>query len=204
MLAGVVRRGGDEATANADNRGESALKWHATTILSVRRGGRVAIGGDGQVTLGTQVMKADAVKIRKLLDGQVIVGFAGSAADGFALLERFETKLKDYPNNVPRAATELAKLWRTDRMLRRLEAVLLVVDSRFSLMISGSGDVIQPTDGVLSTGSGGGYALAAARALLAHSDLSASEIVRESLTIAGGIDIYTNTHLTVEELDSAD
>jgi ATP-dependent HslUV protease subunit HslV len=152
--------------------------------------------------LGTQVMKADAVKIRKLLDGQVIVGFAGSAADGFALLERFETKLKDYPNNVPRAATELAKLWRTDRMLRRLEAVLLVVDSRFSLMISGSGDVIQPTDGVLSTGSGGGYALAAARALLAHSDLSASEIVRESLTIAGGIDIYTNTHLTVEELDS--
>ena len=176
------------------------MKWHATTILSVRRGGKVAIGGDGQVTLGTQVMKADAVKIRKLLDGQVIVGFAGSAADGFALLERFETKLKDYPNNVPRAATELAKLWRTDRMLRRLEAVLLVVDSRFSLMLSGSGDVIQPTDGVLATGSGGGYALAAARALLAHSELSASEIVRESLTIAGGIDIYTNTHLTVEEL----
>src|SRR5690349_7775045 len=179
-----------------------SLDWHATTILAVRKGDRVAIGGDGQVTLGTQVMKADAVKIRKLLEGQVIVGFAGSAADGFALLERFETKLKDYPNNIPRAATELAKLWRTDRMLRRLEAVLLVVDSRFSLMISGSGDVIQPTDGVLSTGSGGGYALAAARALLAHSDLSASEIVRESLTIAGGIDIYTNTHLTVEELDS--
>ena len=141
--------------SDADNQGESALKWHATTILSVRRGGKVAIGGDGQVTLGTQVMKADAVKIRKLLDGQVIVGFAGSAADGFALLERFETKLKDYPNNVPRAATELAKLWRTDRMLRRLEAVLLVVDSRFSLMLSGSGDVIQPTDGVLATGSGG-------------------------------------------------
>jgi ATP-dependent HslUV protease, peptidase subunit HslV len=176
------------------------VKWHATTILSVRRGGKVAIGGDGQVTLGTQVMKADAVKIRKLLDGQVIVGFAGSAADGFALLERFETKLKDYPNNVPRAATELAKLWRTDRMLRRLEAVLLVVDARYSLLVSGSGDVIQPTDGVLSTGSGGGYALAAARALLAHSNLSASEIVRESLAIAGGIDIYTNTHLTVEEL----
>jgi ATP-dependent HslUV protease subunit HslV len=176
------------------------LKWHATTILSVRRGGKVAIGGDGQVTLGTQVMKADAVKIRKLLDGQVIVGFAGSAADGFALLERFEGKLKDHPNNVPRAATELAKLWRTDRMLRRLEAVLLVVDSRFSLMLSGSGDVIQPTDGVLATGSGGGYALAAARALMAHSDLSASEIVRESLAIAAGIDIYTNAHLTVEEL----
>jgi len=176
------------------------LKWHATTILSVRRGGKVAIGGDGQVTLGTQVMKADAVKIRKLLDGQVIVGFAGSAADGFALLERFEGKLKDHPNNVPKAATELAKLWRTDRMLRRLEAVLLVVDSRFSLMLSGSGDVIQPTDGILATGSGGGYALAAARVLMAHTNLSASEIVRESLAVAAGIDIYTNAHLTVEEL----
>ena len=150
--------------------GDSGLDWHATTILSVRRGGRVAIGGDGQVTLGTQVMKADAVKVRKLLDGQVLVGFAGIAADGFALLERFEGKLKDYPNNVPRAATELAKLWRTDRMLRRLEAVLVVVDSRHSLLVSGSGDVIQPSDGILATGSGGGYALAAARALLAHSD----------------------------------
>jgi ATP-dependent HslUV protease subunit HslV len=179
------------------------LKWHATTILSVRRGGKVAIGGDGQVTLGTQVMKADAVKIRKLLDGQVIVGFAGSAADGFALLERFETKLKDYPNNVPRAATELAKLWRTDRMLRRLEAVLLVVDSRFSLMLSGSGDVIQPSDGLLATGSGGGYALAAARALVKHTELPAAEIVRESLLIAGDIDIYTNHKITVEELPCA-
>lgn len=178
------------------------MDWHATTILSVRRGGRVAIGGDGQVTLGTQVMKADAVKVRKLLEGQVLVGFAGSAADGFALLERFEGKLKDYPGNVPRAATELAKLWRTDRMLRRLEAVLLVVDARHSLLVSGSGDVIQPTDGVLATGSGGGYALAAARALLAHSNLSAGEIVRESLLIAGGIDIYTNGNLTVEELQS--
>jgi len=176
------------------------LDWHATTILSVRRGGRVAMGGDGQVTLGTQVMKADAVKVRRLLDGQVLVGFAGSAADGFALLERFEGKLKDYPNNVPRAATELAKLWRTDRMLRRLEAVLVVADSRHSLLISGSGDVIQPSDGLLATGSGGGYALAAARALLKFSSLGASEIVREALSIAGGIDIYTNSHLTVEEL----
>src|SRR6201985_1008954 len=119
--------------------GEPALDWHATTILSVRRGERVAIGGDGQVTLGTQVMKADAVKIRKLLDGQVLAGFAGSAADGFALLERFEGKLKDYPNNVPRAATELAKLWRTDRMLRRLEALLVVADARHSLLVRGSG-----------------------------------------------------------------
>jgi ATP-dependent HslUV protease subunit HslV len=176
------------------------LSWHATTILSVRRGPGVALGGDGQVTLGTTVMKADAVKIRKLLDGQVLVGFAGSAADGFALLERFETKLKDYPNNVPRAATELAKLWRTDRILRRLEAVLIVVDARHSLLLSGSGDVIQPSDGILATGSGGPYALAAARALVAHTDLPAGEIVRQSLLIAGGIDIYTNGHLTVEEL----
>jgi ATP-dependent HslUV protease subunit HslV len=178
------------------------LSWQATTILSVRRGDRVAMGGDGQVTLGTQVMKADAVKVRRLLDGQVLAGFAGSAADGFALLERFEGKLKDYPNNIPRAATELAKLWRTDRMLRRLEAVLVVADSRHSLLVSGSGDVIQPSDGILATGSGGGYALAAARALLSHSNLSATEIVREALVIAGGIDIYTNNSLTVEELNS--
>jgi ATP-dependent HslUV protease subunit HslV len=176
------------------------VDWHATTILSVRRGNRVALGGDGQVTLGTTVMKADAVKIRKLLEGQVLAGFAGSAADGFALLERFESKLRDFPNNVPRAATELAKLWRTDRMLRRLEAILIVVDARSSLMVSGSGDVIQPSDGILATGSGGPYALASARALVAHTELSAPEIVRESLQIAAGIDIYTNGHLTVEEL----
>jgi ATP-dependent HslUV protease subunit HslV len=188
------------APSAAAKPGEARVKWRATTILSVRRDGRVALGGDGQVTLGTTIMKADAVKIRKLLDGQVLVGFAGSAADGFALLERFETKLKDYPNNVPRAATELAKLWRTDRMLRRLEALLVVADARHSLLLSGSGDVIQPSDGILSAGSGGGYALAAARALLAHSGLSAVEVVRESLAIAGGIDIYTNSHVTVEEL----
>jgi ATP-dependent HslUV protease subunit HslV len=179
------------------------LDWHATTILSVRRGGTVAIGGDGQVTLGTQVMKADAVKVRKLLEGQVIVGFAGSAADGFALMERFEAKLRDFPSNVPRAATELAKLWRTDRVLRRLEAVLIVVDSRHSLLLSGSGDVIQPNDGVLATGSGGGYALAAARALLANTELTAGQIVRKSLEIAAGIDIYTNGNLTVEEIACA-
>jgi len=160
----------------------------------------VAVGGDGQVTLGNSIMKADAVKVRKLLEGQVLVGFAGSAADGFALMERFEGKLKDYPNNVPRAATELAKLWRTDRALRRLEAVLVVADSRHSLLLSGSGDVIQPTDGILSAGSGGGYALAAARALLSRTQLSAAEIVRESLMIAAGIDIYTSGQLTVEEL----
>ena len=176
------------------------MDWHATTILSVRRGDKVALGGDGQVTLGTTVMKADAVKIRRLLDGQVLVGFAGSAADGFALVERFEARLKDYPNNVPRAAIELAKSWRTDRAMRRLEALLVVADARSSLLISGSGDVIQPTDGILSAGSGGPYALAAARALLKHTNLSAAEIVREALLVAGGIDIYTNGHLTVEEL----
>lgn len=179
------------------------MNWNATTILSVRRGDRVAIGGDGQVTLGNAIMKSDAVKIRKLIDGQVLTGFAGSAADGFALLERFETKLKDYPNNVPRAATELAKLWRTDRALRRLEAILIVVDARHSLLLSGTGDVIQPTDGILSAGSGGSYALAAARALVAKTDLSAKEIVQEALTIASGIDIYTNTSIIVEELPCA-
>ena len=176
------------------------LRWHATTILCVRRGDRVAMGGDGQVTLGTTVMKGDAVKVRRLLDGQVLVGFAGSAADGFALMERFEAKLKDYPNNVPRAATELAKQWRTDRALRKLEAMLIVADARYSLLVSGSGDVIQPSDGILSTGSGGGYALAAARALIAHTEFGAAEVVRKALEIAGGIDIYTNGHLTIEEL----
>lgn len=177
--------------------------WHATTILSVRKAGTVAVGGDGQVTLGTTVMKADAVKIRRLLDGQVLVGFAGSAADGFALLERFESQLRDHPNNIARAATELAKLWRTDRLLRRLEAILIVADARRSLLVSGSGDVIQPADGVLSAGSGGAYALASARALLKHTELSAADVVRESLTIAGGIDIYTNTNIIVEELPCA-
>ncbi len=176
------------------------MDWHATTILSVRGDGAVAMGGDGQVTLGSTIMKGDAVKIRKLLDGDVLAGFAGSAADGMALLERFETKLKEHPRNVPRAAIELAKLWRTDRMLRRLEAVLIVADAKHSLLLTGSGDVIQPSDGILSAGSGGGYALAAARALIKHSKLSPAEIVRESLLVASGIDIYTNEHLTVEEI----
>jgi ATP-dependent HslUV protease subunit HslV len=176
------------------------MKTRSTTILTVRHRGAVAIGGDGQVTLGASVMKGDANKIRRLLDGKVITGFAGSSADAFALLERFEAKLKDYPSNVPRAATELAKEWRTDRILRRLEALLAVVDARFTLLVTGNGDVIQPTDGVLGIGSGGNYAVAAARALIAHSNLSAGQIVREALGIAAEIDIYTNTHLTVEEL----
>lgn len=176
------------------------MKIRSTTILTVRHGGTVAIGGDGQVTLNTSVMKSDSRKIRSLLDGRVITGFAGSGADAFALLERFEAKLKDYPGNVPLAAIELAKEWRTDRALRRLEALLAVIDGEHTLLVTGSGDVIQPTDGILGIGSGGNYAVAAARALVAHSELSAAEIVRKSLEIAAGIDIYTNDNIIVEEL----
>ena len=179
------------------------MKSRSTTILTVRRGNVVAMGGDGQVTVGSSIMKADATKLRRLMDGKVLTGFAGSAADAFALLERFEAKLKDYPSNVPRAATELAKEWRTDRALRRLEAMMAVVDAKHTLLLSGNGDVIQPTDSVLGIGSGGNYAVAAARALLAHSHLSAVEIVRAALEIAAGIDIYTNTNIQVEELACA-
>jgi len=179
------------------------MKVRSTTILTVRHKGQVALGGDGQVTMGSAIMKADAMKIRRLADNRVIVGFAGSSADAFALLERFEAKLKDFPANMPRAATELAKEWRTDRALRRLESLLAVSDSRNTLLISGTGDVITPTDGILGIGSGGNYAVAAARALVEHSSLSAAEIVRKSLEIAAGIDIYTNTNIVVEELACA-
>jgi ATP-dependent HslUV protease subunit HslV len=176
------------------------MQLHATTILTVRHQGCVAMGCDGQVTLGSTILKADAHKLRKLADGKVLVGFAGSSADAFALLERFETKLKDFPGNMPRAATELAKDWRTDRALRRLEALLAVADARHTLLVSGTGDVIQPTDGVVGIGSGGNFALAAARALLSHSQLSATDIVRRALEIASEIDIYTNGHIAVEEM----
>ncbi|HTM54760.1 MAG TPA: ATP-dependent protease subunit HslV [Pirellulales bacterium] len=179
------------------------MKTRSTTILTVRHKGMVAIGGDGQVTLANTVMKADAMKIRRLLDGKVFTGFAGSTADAFALLERFEAKLKDFPGNVPRAATELAKDWRTDRALRRLEALLAVVDANHTLLVTGNGDVIQPTDGVLGIGSGGNYAVAAARALVAHSQLDAAEIVRTSLQIAAGIDVFTNENIVVEVLPCA-
>ncbi len=158
------------------------------------------MGGDGQVTVGDAIMKADANKIRRLVDGKVMTGFAGASADAFALLERFEARLKDYPGNVPRAATELAKEWRTDRVLRRLEALLVVVDVKHTLLVTGNGDVIQPADGVLGIGSGGNYAVAAARAMIAHSDLDAAGIVRAALEIAAGIDVYTNTNILVEEL----
>jgi len=178
-------------------------KFRSTTILTVRHKGRVAIGGDGQVSLGDTVMKSDAVKIRPLADGRVIAGFAGGAADAFALLERFEAKLKDYPANMPRAATELAKEWRTDRALRRLEAMIAVVDAQHTLLVSGTGDVIQPTDGILGIGSGGNFALSAARALVAHSELSATEIVRKSLEIAADICVYSNRNIVIEELPAA-
>ena len=177
------------------------MKFHATTILTVRLGDRVAVGGDGQVTLGSAVMKADAVKIRKLFNGNVICGFAGSSADSFALLERFEEKLRDYPSNIQRAAIELAKQWRMDKAMRQLEALLTVSDARCSLLVSGTGDVIMPTDGIIGIGSGGNYAIAAARALKENSNLSAREIVVKSLEIAGGIDIYTNRNIVVEELE---
>lgn len=178
----------------------SNRKFRSTTIVTVRRGDRVAIGGDGQVSLGDTVMKADAVKIRPLADGRVLAGFAGGSADAFALLERFEAKLKDYPANMPRAATELAKEWRTDRALRRLEAMIAVVDGQHTLLVSGTGDVIQPTDGILGIGSGGNFAVAAARALAAHSNLTAVEIVRAALEIAADICVYSNRNIVVEEL----
>src|SRR4051794_33273666 len=179
---------------------EQTNKIHATTILAVRRDGKTAIGGDGQVTLGAVVMKSDAKKIRRLHGGKVAVGFAGASADAFALMERFEAKLKDFQGSVPRAATELAKDWRMDRNLRRLEAMLIAVDRDSLLLLSGTGDVIQPTDGVAAIGSGGAYALAAAKALLGHSDLAAVDIVRTALEIAADLCIYTNRNIEVEQL----
>lgn len=171
----------------------------STTILSVRRGDQVALGGDGQVTLGNTVAKHDAIKIRRVgPGGKVLTGFAGSAADAFALLERFEKKLAEFPDNTRRAAIELAKEWRTDRVLRRLEAMLAVADKTVSLMISGAGDVIEPSDGVIAIGSGGPYALSAAKALLEHSSLDAKQIVETALKIAGEVCIYTNTNVRVE------
>lgn len=176
------------------------MKSRSTTILTVRREDVVAIGGDGQVTVGRTVMKDDVQKIRRIADGKVITGFAGSTADAFALLERFEAKLKDFPANVPRAATELAKEWRTDRVLRKLEALMAVVDKDYTLLITGNGDVVQPSDGILGIGSGGNFAVAAARALVRNTTLGAAEIVRKSLEIAAEIDIYTNNNIRVEEL----
>jgi ATP-dependent HslUV protease, peptidase subunit HslV len=172
----------------------------ATTILAVRTPEGAAIGGDGQVSLGQMVMKSDAKKVRKLFDGKVLAGFAGAAADAFSLLERFESKLKDHQGSVPRAATELAKEWRTDRILRRLEAMLIVLDREHLLLLSGTGDVISPTDHVLAIGSGGPYALAAARALLTHTNMKPVEVVKAGLEIAGDICVYTNRNIEILEL----
>ncbi len=174
---------------------------HSTTILTVRHEGRVAIGGDGQVTLNDTVVKHKARKIRRLYDDKVAVGFAGATADAFALLERFETKLKDFQGNVPRAATELAKEWRTDRILRRLECLMAVVDREHSLLLSGSGDVIVPDDGIIGIGSGGPVAVAAARAMVRHTDLDAAAIVAEALNIAADLCVYTNHDIHVEVID---
>ena len=174
--------------------------YHATTVLGVRRDGQVAVGGDGQVTLGDTVMKQHALKVRRLADNRVLAGFAGGVSDAFTLFERFEGKLSEFNNNLLRSAVELAKDWRTDRYLRHLEALLAVCDAERSLIISGNGEVIEPDDGILAIGSGGSYALAAARALMKHSDLDAEGIVREALGIAADICIYSNHNIRIETL----
>src|SRR5688572_32106950 len=171
----------------------------ATTILAVRRNGLVALGGDGQVTVGETVMKSNALKVRTLQGGRLLAGFAGAAADAFTLFEKFEEKLERHPGNLPRAAVELAKDWRSDRVLRRLEALLAVMDAERGFILSGTGDIIEPDDGILAIGSGGSYALAAARALLENTDLSPREIVQRGLAIAADICVYTNAHITVLE-----
>jgi len=176
-------------------------QFHATTIIAVRHRDHVALGGDGQVTLGDTVMKTGAQKVRKLKDGRILAGFAGSVADAFTLFEKFEEKLERYPGNLPRACVELAKEWRTDRYLRRLEALLTVADRSHLFVISGDGNVIEPDDQIAAIGSGGGYALAAARAMRDSSELSAADIVRRSLEIAADICIYTNRNITVLELE---
>ncbi|HEX6929573.1 MAG TPA: ATP-dependent protease subunit HslV [Gammaproteobacteria bacterium] len=175
-------------------------QYRGTTIVSVRRGSQVAVGGDGQVSMGNTVMKANARKVRRLYEGKVLAGFAGGTADAFTLFERFEDKLARHSGNLTRAAVELAKDWRTDRMLRRLEALLCVADAEASLVISGNGDVIEPENGLMAIGSGGPFAQAAARALIENTELSAREICERALNIAADICIYTNRNLTIEEL----
>jgi len=177
------------------------MTWHGTTILSVRKGGKVVIAGDGQVTLGNTVLKAGAKKVRRLGNGSILAGFAGATADAFTLFERLETKLERFPGQLTRACVELAKDWRTDRYLRRLEAVMAVADKTTSLILTGNGDVLDPEDGLIGIGSGGPYALAAARALI-DSDKNAEDIARKALEIAADICIYTNRNITLESLDA--
>lgn len=177
-------------------------EFHATTVISVRKDGVVAIGGDGQVTLGNTIMKGNAMKVRRLADGAVLAGFAGAVSDAFALFERFEGKLQEYNKNLARAAVELGKEWRTDKYLRQLNALLAVCDKDQSLLIAGTGEIIEPEDGILAIGSGGSFALAAARSLIKHTDMNAEQIVRESLLTAAEICIYTNTNINIETLKS--
>jgi ATP-dependent HslUV protease subunit HslV len=181
-----------------DHRDSSKL--YGTTILSVRKNGKVAIAGDGQVSLGQTVLKSNAKKIRKLGDGSIIGGFAGATADAFTLFERLESKLEQYPNQLMRACVELAKDWRTDKYLRRLEAMMIVVDKNTSLVLTGNGDVLDPEDGIAGIGSGGNFALAAARALSSIEDLSAEEIVKRSMKIAADLCVYTNNNILIETL----
>jgi ATP-dependent HslUV protease subunit HslV len=176
--------------------------FHGTTILCVRRGNRLAMGGDGQVTMGESIVKQKARKIRRLAGDKVVAGFAGSTADALSLFARFEQKLEEYHGNLNRAVVELAKDWRTDRALRHLEALLLVADEKSTFLVSGTGDVIEPDDGIVAIGSGGPYALAAARALAKHTELGAREIVQEAMTLAGEICIFTNNQIHIEELQS--
>jgi ATP-dependent HslUV protease subunit HslV len=189
-----------ETAGPREQRPEERPRVRSTTILCVRHAGRVAMGGDGQVSFGDQVMKHTARKVRRMCNETVIAGFAGAAADAFALFAKFEAKLEEFRGNLPRAAVELAKDWRMDRALRRLEALLAVANADDSLIISGTGDVIEPDDGIIGIGSGGGYAAAAARALVKHSTLSAREIVEEGMRIAAGLCVYTNDRVTIEEL----
>jgi len=180
----------------------SARLWHGTTILSVRRGGKVVIAGDGQVSLGATVIKANARKVRRLGGGTILAGFAGATADAFTLFERLEAKLERHPGQLTRACVELAKVWRTDRYLRRLDALMIVADATTALVLTGTGDVLEPDDGVIGIGSGGNYALAAARALVPV-DMDPEEIARRAMAIAADICVYTNTNLTVETIEAA-
>jgi len=180
---------------------EESHRWHSTTILSVRKGGKVVVAGDGQVTMGQTVMKANARKVRRLGKGDVIAGFAGATADAFALFERLEAKIEQHPGNLARACVELAKDWRMDKYLRQLQALMAVADARTSLVLSGTGDVVEPENGLIGIGSGGNYALAAARALL-ELDLSAEEIARRAMRIASEICVYTNDNVVIESLET--
>jgi ATP-dependent HslUV protease subunit HslV len=186
--------------SNSKSPGKNTAQIRSTTILSVRRNDKVVVAGDGQVTMGETIMKSGARKVRRLYNDKVIAGFAGATADAFALFQRFESKLEQFHGQLNRAAVELAKEWRTDKMMRNLEALLVVADNQSTLIISGNGDVIEPDDGIVAIGSGGPYALSAARALLRHTDLSARQIAEEAMKVAGEICIYSNLNLVIEEI----